>query len=1085
MIKCSKIIVFKIRKIIFSLLLFISILTNAQEEWLVFKHLGPESGLDPSEINCIVQDKKGFIWIGSPDGLIKFNGYEFIYYRNEPTDSLSLSNNTVNCLFVDSKGTLWVGTESGLDRFNSIKNNFTVYKYNPSNRNSISNDHITCIEEDNNGLIWVGTKGGGLNSLNTKTNVFTNYIHKYNDSKSIADNNVQSITADGSSIWIGTGNGLDLYREEINYFYHFKLTDFNKAYSNYISHVIKINKNNLWIGTDNYGLFSFNIDEKKFENNKIFENPGQNTITSIFKDKENSIWVGTDNGLFKFYDFSFSKFNEYYSDSKRQEYSLSSNGIRCVFKDKDNSLWIGTKLSGINTSYSNTKKFNYYYHKENEVNTLSNNTVTSICEDKDNLLWIGTYMGGLNSLDRKNNQYKQYSTFEGYIIWNIIEDKNGVLWFATHRNGLHYFDKKNNKWGNFQKGEAPLKPNSNNITYLYDDNNLLWIGTVVNGINIYNKQTKKFFYFNKENGLADNTVFSIVKDKKGNAWIGTNGGLTKYNYETNVFNNYFNTPGEDKKIMCIYIDKNNKIWLGTKNGLIEFNPETEKYKIYTNDNGLQSTWINAIGEDENHNLWISTNHGISNLIFGKDSLKIKNYDINDGLQSNEFNQNSFYKSKKGEMFFGGVSGLNTFFPNEIKDNPNIPPVIITSFKLFDKEVKLDTNISEKKYIELSWKENFLEFEFVALNYLYPSKNKYKFRMIGLNDKWSVATNRRYVSFQGLNPGYYTFQVIASNNDGVWNEKGTYINIYIKPPFWQTVWFRISSIILGFIIVFMFFRIRTRRILKEKHVLEEKVAERTEELREKNKHITDSIVYAKRIQNAIFPPKTQIDKILNDYFILFLPKDIVSGDFYWVEEKNNKILVAAVDCTGHGVPGAFMSIVGNNLLSDAINIYNLTKPNDILNKINLELFKTIKQENDQAIRDGMDISLCVIDKETNILQFSAALNPCYIIRNNELIEIKADRFSIGSSFMNQEIKEFQIKEIQLQKNDIIYIFSDGYADQFGGEKGKKMMYKRFKEILLNNSKLEMNDQKNVLEMNLLSWRGEIDQIDDIVIIGIKI
>ncbi|TAL60588.1 MAG: hypothetical protein EPN85_06990, partial [Bacteroidetes bacterium] len=419
------------------------------------------------------------------------------------------------------------------------------------------------------------------------------------------------------------------------------------------------------------------------------------------------------------------------------------------------------------------------------------------------------------------------------------------------------------------------------------------------------------------------------------------------------------------------------------------------------------------------------------------------------------------------------------------------PVYITSVKKLGKEAELDSSVNDKKHIELSYKDNFISFEFVALDYIFPEKNKYSYTMDGLDNDWSPPATRRYVSYTNLPGGNYVFRVKASNSDGVWNEAGTAIHIKVIPPWWKTNTFYSLCVLLSISSVFGFIRYRTAKVEQEKKILEHKVAERTAELAQKNKDITSSIQYAKRIQQAILPTKEQIQKHFPDSFVLFKPKDIVSGDFYWFGEKNGRRIAACVDCTGHGVPGAFMSMIGTSLLNQIILENGITQPAAILSSLNHGVRAALKQGTQtdpdsyrDETTDGMDIALCSIDLQKREVQFSSALRHLIVISDNKLEKIDGNKSPIGGYQLDAG-HAFTNHIKFLKKGDMLYMFSDGYADQFGGERGKKLMIKKLHETLMNVNIMPMLEQRVLLDKAFEDWRGKHSQVDDVLVIGIRV
>jgi serine phosphatase RsbU (regulator of sigma subunit) len=389
-----------------------------------------------------------------------------------------------------------------------------------------------------------------------------------------------------------------------------------------------------------------------------------------------------------------------------------------------------------------------------------------------------------------------------------------------------------------------------------------------------------------------------------------------------------------------------------------------------------------------------------------------------------------------------------------------------------------------------YSENHLIFSYEGVSLTAPEKVRYKYMLDGFDPDYE-QTSLSDVKYTNIPAGTYTFLVKARNHDGVWNKEPASYTFTILPPFYQTIWFFLICLVVLVGLVYAFIRWRTSKIEQEKRILEGKVLERTEEINRqnvelaiKNKDITDSIVYARRIQEAILPPMDEIYAAMPQSFVLYMPKDIVSGDFYWFSHVEGKAIIAAADCTGHGVPGAFMSMIGHSLLNEIVNEKGIYSPDQILNKLREGIIDSLKQRGAEGeSKDGMDIALCTIDVAKQEMQFAGANNPLYILRNGEILETKGDKQPIGI-YMGQE-SPFTNHTFKLDQEDRVYIFSDGYADQFGGERGKKFMYKRFKELVMKIYEKDMQKQRDKLEYTIEQWRGDLEQLDDILVIGFKL
>jgi serine phosphatase RsbU (regulator of sigma subunit) len=537
--------------------------------------------------------------------------------------------------------------------------------------------------------------------------------------------------------------------------------------------------------------------------------------------------------------------------------------------------------------------------------------------------------------------------------------------------------------------------------------------------------------------------------------------------------------------------------LGTEGGgLYKF--DGLQFTNYPMVEGAATKNAYAVVVDDQDHIWVGTSTGVYR--YNKDNGKFSHYGRKEGFMGVETSIDAAFKDHRGQLWFGTINGAVKYNPAKDFKNKTPPTPHITGLKLFYKDV------SFPKDNTLSYQDKQITFEYTAISLANPQQVRYQHKLEGFNEKWSPITSKTSAEFSNLPPGEYTFKVKARNADGIWTKTPATYSFTIPPPFWMTWWFYLSCGITGALSLYGFMRWRTYRIRREKYVLEQKVRERTKALQQqkekveetnkiladqkdiieqKNKDITDSIRYAQRIQRAILPEVSIIKNAFPDSFVFYKPCGIVSGDFYFYQKVDDKDLIAAVDCTGHGVPGALMSMIGANALSQIIKGNRQTNPGKVLNELDREIENTLQKETDLEVNDGMDLILCTIDRTANKLYASGALRPLYLIREGKLLEYKGNRFSIGGHSMGME-KDFQTDTIDIQKGDTIYIFSDGYPDQFGGSKGKKFMVKRFKRLLQGIAGKTMDQQKQILKQTIEDWMQENgeEQIDDILIIGLK-
>jgi len=1066
---------------------------------IIVDHFTIENGLSQTSVNCLIQDSRGFLWIGTQDGVNKYDGYGFKIFKNQPTDTNSLSDNYVNCIYEDSEGNIWVGTNKGLNRIDRFTKRFSHYFSNPNNINSLKEDEVYDLYQDKSGYLWIKTENY-LSRLNLQSGKFRHYEH-YNDIFNfISVNATFSIFEDHKDqLWVGTKDGLNYFDRKLEIFKRYKHEPENKSSisNNNIKVIFEDSELNLWIGTEN-GLNKFNWDTEEFTcYYSNYENPksiSNNIVNDIYEDDNGSLWIATDDGLNK-----FNKVNEtfiVYNNFSYNNEELLTTSFTQIIQDKTGIMWVGA-LQGLLKIKNEQKKFKLYNKSKSNVPYFSNNFITSIYK-KDQTVWVGTWGTGLYLFNPKTKTSIRYNTGNSNIsndyIHKIFEDKNGNMWVGT-QNGLSYFNSKTKRFEEIKRTKLINAFKNNRIfDILEDDQDNLWIGTKF-GLHKINKDSIQSYFYNPKdsNTLAADHVYDLLLDNSKNLWIATENGLNKLNPETGKIETFqktdeCNTCFSSNELLCIYEDKENQyLWLGTKAGLNRFSIKTFEVKAYTEKDGLPNNFVYAILPGNNGDLWLSTNRGISR--FNPVSELFSNFGVSDGLQDFEFNHGASFKSDKGELFFGGISGYNSFYPDSIVKNQTVPNIEITSVEVLIDKIVEEIEIGENRQVRIPFKNNLIAIEFSALDFLNPAKNNYAYKIMGIDDEWINLGNKRYTTFS-LPPGNYTFTVKGSNSDYIWNETGTSLEIIVLTPLWETKFAYAVYIILLIGLIVWIFQYRTRSLrrsnqeLKDKELIAKQIAKQKEELTVKNKSITDSIVYAKRIQEALLPSLDIYKRIMPGSFILLKPKDIVSGDFYWINEKKDKIFLAVVDCTGHGVPGAFMSIIGFELLRKITDDEGVEGADEILQHLDDGVATTFgKASENTKLKDGMDIALCVIDKKKKVLEYAGAFRPLYLIRDNKIEEIRGDRFSVGL-LEEGESDKITKTTIKLQKDDIFYMFSDGYADQFGGPDGKKYKYRRFRHLLLTIHKLPLDQQLTYFDRSFEDWKGEHEQVDDVLIVGFR-
>jgi signal transduction histidine kinase/ligand-binding sensor domain-containing protein len=837
-----------------------SLAALSQEQHLRVEHIGTGQGLSQSNVTCILQDSRGFMWFGTQDGLNKYDGYGFTLYKST-TGRESLSNNFITSIVEDRKGILWIGTwGGGVNRFDREKERFTWYNHDKNNAGRLSNDFINHLMLDSMGKIWIGTNGGGLDILDPVTKRVINYTYNDKDPHSLSDNKIKNIFEDSRhQVWISTyQGGLNLFDRQHHIFTHYlhDEKDGHSLASNIVWKTAEDSRHRLWIGT-NEGMDLFDPVHNRFRH---FKNDPQNSnslaqtaVLAICEENNGKWWIGTENGGISTLDPEKETFHNYTHDDIDNT-SLGSNAICSIYKDARGNIWIGTYNNGVDLVNKDANKFTHYKHTT-DPQSLSNNNVLGLFEDSGNNLWIGTDGGGLERMNRLTGSFTHFrkkaagkNSIGGDYILNVQEDDKKNLWVCSWGNGLTVINKDRNGFTHYTNTPSDTASLSENTVYAAarDKDNEIWIGTTGNGLDAYDCKNNSFRHYKHDatnpNSISSNGIEALFCDSKGWLWIGTaDGGLDLFDKKTNLFTHYQHDDSRNSlsnnSVNCIYEDGQSNIWTGTSSGLNLLDRKTGHFTAWYVRNGLPSSMILGILEDDKGNLWISTNNGLSR--FNRRTGVFKNFSVADGLQSNEFKVHSCIKSASGAMYFGGINGFNEFFPDSIKENSFEPPLVITGFRIFNNQVPISSeeqvasplqkNITETKAITLSYKQSVISFDFASLNYTIPEKKQYAYKLEGFDKKWNYIGTRHTATYTNLDPGRYVFTVKGLNNDGSWSSASTSIELTITPPFWLTWWFRLLISVGIVAAAISFHRIRLRAIKAQKALLSQQVQERTGQL----------------------------------------------------------------------------------------------------------------------------------------------------------------------------------------------------------------------------------------------------------------
>lgn len=1051
-----------------------------------------QQGLKNSTINSLLLDNNGQLWINTYGGGVSI--YDGKYFSAFNTSSGLLDNYTT-CSIKDHTGNIWIGTEKGLVYYDGkIVSNFT------ENEGLVCNS-VRSIYEDSKHQIWVGTDNGvscfdGLN--------FINYGPKQGMVLGgMPAAGVSSIQEDKSgNIWFAGMGGLEYFNGSS--FFHFSSK--NGLKSDYFTVLLVEKKGDIWMGSD-AGLTCFN--GKNFIHFTSYQGLCNNGVMSMYQDKKGNVWFGSYGCVSKY------NGNEFLSYTSKQGFGINKY-VLSITEDKDGQLWFGTE-DGLCVLKGNL--FSNYSANEglgDVKNGGAMNVVNCINQDKQNNLWFGLEGGGIVKFN--GTSFKRYSKNDGfsYQIKEIVFDKKERMWFSTVVDGVGIYDTQLNCCFYIRKSDG-LKPFYVN-SILSDSRGGMWcVGA--GGISYYLNDS--IYNYGEKQGFINNEIWSACVDTKDNLWLGYRvGGLAMFNGKD--ITNYSFKDAPDIRINSIIESKVGQMVFATEdNGLVIFNG---KYFVnLTEDEGLPSNTIKSLIKDKYDNIWLGTSQGLSklnsnylDLIEEKtDEPLFINYSYQDGFISDECTKGGFVDAQNN-LWLGTSKGVIKLNDTRLAFDSISPSVLLKKVELFGDNIPwhilynkpdtsfvlsngieakgiqfsgLSTNYLVPEKLVLPYYLNSLSFTCIGVNKKLNKKVGYSYKLVGYDQNWNRITDENKIAYSNLKPGDYILKIKVFNNDGVSTQELEY-SFTITPPWWQTWWFRtLAALVLIGTIIF-YIKWRERSLKARQKELEVKIDEATFEIKEqkhlieeKHKEITDSINYAERIQRSFLATKKHLDQNLDEYFIMFKPKDVVSGDFYWSATLNNGMFaLVTADSTGHGVPGAIMSLLNITSLEKAIE--SNTEPHQILNATRNIIIQRLKNDgSEDGGKDGMDCSLCVYDLKNNQLHMAAAHNPVWIVRGNEVIEVKPDKMPVGKH--DRQDVSFTIHRLELQIGDVIYTLTDGFPDQFGGEKGKKFMSKNLRELLAKNAHLPMHEQKQILEETFSNWSANLEQVDDVTVIGIRI
>ncbi len=823
------------RCIFFILIIFPSLYILEARFHPRFDHLTINDGLSQSSVQSICQDSRGFVWMATQEGLNRYDGYSFKVFKNIPHDSTSLSDNFVTSVFEDSRKNLWVATVNGLNLFDRNTETFLRFFMKDSLGKRAT---IFKLVEDLEGNIWLAVARNGLIRFNPDKRKWKRFFHqKRADSKEDL-RRMSALAVDKErGIWFGVINrGLYHFDPRTGKLLAFRnrLADQNSLPHNLINCILPDAKNRIWIGTNGGGLSCLDQQNKTFRHFKPREVDRRDTfhqyISTIIQDRSGTIWAGTHfGGVMKILSIDTGQMVRYGHDDL-DECSIADNAILDIFEDRTGNLWFGTSLDGVSIFKHQKQQFSHFFlaREARELNMIS-----GIYEMGDDSLWIGT-IGGLIRFKGNENNHSQHKVYyhdpedplsiSGHSVASIYRDSRHRLWFGTSR-GLSRYREETDQFERFSHDPDDDRSISHNsvASIMEDVDKQIWIGSKFGGLDRYDENTGRFKRFPAagRSGLGSIGIELVITDRSNPdlLWLGMHyGGINRFNRKTGTVTSFSHDPknlnsiSSDTVLTMTQSERDpDLLWIGTWGGGLNcYHQKSGTWKRYDEADGLCNNTIYGILEDKQGFLWISTIRGLSRMDPRTESFR--NFYKTDGLQSNEFNIHSSHVGSSGRFYFGGINGMTSFMPDQIRENRLPPPVVITSFKKFNREFRLPVSVTEIDEITLSYRDNVFSFAFSALDFSNSEKNRYAYKLEGFHQKWIYCDAReRVANFTNIPHGQYIFRVIGSNNDAVWNRSGASIRLIITPPFWKTIWFKLFISLLLLSGIFMLHRIRLKKL----------------------------------------------------------------------------------------------------------------------------------------------------------------------------------------------------------------------------------------------------------------------------------
>ena len=1050
----------------------------AQREVNVYS-LSIEHGLSQSVVNDLLVDSKGFLWVGTQNGLNRFDGYDFKVFFNDPHDKYTISSDFVTCLAEDAIDNLWIGTRSGLNKYEHRTHRFIHYGL-PSNKVEFPQFNVRSLLVDGENSVWVLLPEylARINPVDDDIKIFALGEVLSNDRYCPVKGLYESSS---SNIWFIAGSKLVMFDKV---FEKFEVFDYQK----YLNHAcltgVFESENVMFVTTDNavYEVLS------PYEIEKVFTKGRDGEAFTILQEKK-QVFIVANDGFYQVSDGTF-RLQKVFTNSTGVPLR---NYITVAAVDSSDNLWIGTSGKGVLKTNITTTRFESITHKVYENQFLSDDQISCIWVDPDTL-WIGTYEYGLNlvckshriseliSVDTRPDLLKSNNIYDIRKIGNryIIATEKGFS--IVKKKGRKLICERHKQLDSFTGHVYDILPIGDSLIYYSFAGRLFRYGLDSENL------VSWMFDVDSEAGLTNS--FSIEKVRDELIFVGTSYGLFRFDLRTEYWDRFLyniedelSIPGND--IYALDFDAHGRLWVGTSSGFAYVEDPYSKKMDFNKllDNEKHTVYSIVAG---NNYTWVGTGNGL--IRYNLNENAVSYFTKADGLPCNEFNIGSKHHFDSSHVAFGGQGGAVLFNMDSVVLSDFNPVVEISSVVVYGRKGKRELPVYSGAIIDLLVSDFLVNIHFTALDHTSPEKNLYRYKIN--NSDWVDLGSQNYASFSNMQPGKYIIDILGTNSDRIWSDSVATLTLIVPSPWYISWWAYViyALVLLVFILIGIETRTRhlrlTNQVLREKEASSRQVAKQKDRLSVLHKDLTESISYASRIQRALFPANTTFKRILPHSFVMHRPKDIISGDFYWVAESGSKVIVAVVDCTGHGVPGALMSVIGVELLKRIVIDEGYLKPSEILNRLTAGLYQLFVQDDGVVdIADGMDMGLCVIDREMLTLEYSGAIHSLCKICNNDLHEIKGDRMPVG---MAASLKDYRFTNhiVDFTEADMFFMSTDGYPDQFGGKDNKKYKYNRFRNFLVTIAKHDLDLQSLLLENNFDKWRGSFEQVDDVLVVGFR-